>query len=362
MSQMGLANRARRPWRSVGPHDVQFDSPQDNDDGLELDDEDEQFLGVVRCILTKPTSEDWRRTANYTTYMKCGQAFYRVIIDSGSAINAVSSKPVSQLKLTPPPHHCPYKVSCVNKTSLPVTQHCLLPLEVLSYKDNIWWDVIPMDVGHIILGRPWLYDNDVTTYGHSNIWSFKFNGKTITLKPLRAYPFWYHSNPIVKQLQIISPEFRKEVASESLIYALVTQETIPNTHDESTEEAKSVLADFQDAFSDDLHNQSPPMCDIQHVVDLVLGATLPNLLHYRLNPTKHAELKRQIDGLLQNSFVKVLALVLSLHYWLLKRMVLGECVLIVEPPIKSLSSKGFLFPVLMICWIWRLVPPFSLKD
>lgn len=115
----------------VGPHDVQFDSPEDNDDGLDLDDEDEQFLGVVRCILTKPTSEDWRRTANYTTYMKCGQAFYRVIIDSGSAINAVSSKPVSQLKLTPQPHHCPYKVSCVNKTSLPVTQRCLLPLEVL---------------------------------------------------------------------------------------------------------------------------------------------------------------------------------------------------------------------------------------
>lgn len=101
------------------PNDVQFDSPQDNDDGLELD-EDEHFLGVVRCILTKPTSEDWRSTANFTTYMKCGQAFYRVIIDSISAINAVSSKPVSQLKLTPQAHPSPYKVSWVNKTSLPV--------------------------------------------------------------------------------------------------------------------------------------------------------------------------------------------------------------------------------------------------
>ncbi|MGV8000491.1 hypothetical protein PJP08_29235, partial [Mycobacterium kansasii] len=34
-----------------------------------------------------------------------------------------------------------------------------------------------MDVGHVILGRPWLFDNDVTIFGHSNACTFMYNGK-----------------------------------------------------------------------------------------------------------------------------------------------------------------------------------------
>jgi hypothetical protein len=46
------------------------------------------------------------------------------------------------------------------------------------------------------------------------------------------------------------------------------------------------------------------MHDIQHAIDFVPGATLPNLPHYRLNPIAHAELQRQVDALLQKGFIR----------------------------------------------------------
>ncbi|GFZ12777.1 hypothetical protein Acr_23g0011620 [Actinidia rufa] len=62
-------------------------------------------LGVVRCALTQAKEDnDWRRNAIFYTYIKCGEKDCKVIIDSGSCINAVSSSTVSRLGLKPVSH------------------------------------------------------------------------------------------------------------------------------------------------------------------------------------------------------------------------------------------------------------------
>jgi len=54
----------------------------------------------------------------------------------------------------------------------------------------------------------------------------------------------------------------------------------------------------------ELSDSLPPMRDIQHAIDFVPRSTLPNLPHYKMKPTEHVELKKQVDELLNKGFIK----------------------------------------------------------
>lgn len=45
------------------------------------------------------------------------------------------------------------------------------------------------------------------------------------------------------------------------------------------------------------------MLNIQHTVDLVHRAMLPNMVAHRMSPVKHQELQRQIQELLDKGFI-----------------------------------------------------------
>ena len=171
---------------------------------------------MVRCALAEQRdTNDWRRSAIFQTYTKCGDKNCKVIIDSGSCINAVSFNVVSCLGLKLIPYPNPYKVSWVDTSSIAIKERYVVPLQFLTYKAEIWCDVIPMDVGHIILGRPWLYDLDVTFPGRSNSSSFVFEGKKIMLNLLKPKPIDMSKKteaPKAKCLKIISSKAFERVA------------------------------------------------------------------------------------------------------------------------------------------------------
>ena len=85
--------------------------------------------------------------------------------------------------LTPVDHPSPYRVSWVDSTSLPICLRCLVSLQFHAYHEDIWCDVLPMEVESVILGRPWLYDRDATLHGRSNTCTFDHECHRITLHP-----------------------------------------------------------------------------------------------------------------------------------------------------------------------------------
>jgi len=85
---------------------------------------------------------------------------------------------------------------------------------------------------------------------------------------------------------------------------LVTREVAKESHETILPAVAPIIIDFADVFFKDLPDQLPLMRNIQHAIDLILGATLPNLPHYRMNPMEHAELQRQVKELLSRGFIR----------------------------------------------------------
>ena len=69
-------------------------------------------------------------------------------------------------------------------------------------------------------------------------------------------------------------------------------------------EIVSVLQDYEDVFPEELPGGLPPKRGIEHQVDLIPGAPLPNRPAYRANPEETKEIQKQVEELLQKGWVR----------------------------------------------------------
>ena len=119
----------------------------------------------MHVLSTTVDNDYWKHTSIFHIVIQSGDNKCKLVIDGGSSMNMVSKDVVK-----------------VNDHTLPVAQRCLVSIQMGNYKDEIYCDVLSMDVAHVLLGRPWLYDLNVTNAVKDNIYSFKYKGKNIILR------------------------------------------------------------------------------------------------------------------------------------------------------------------------------------
>jgi hypothetical protein len=92
-----------------------------------------------------------------------------------------------------------------------------------------------------------------------------------------------------------------------------------------------VLQEYEDVFPDEVPHGLPPNRGIEHQINLVLGAPLPNRPPYRTNPEATKEIQRQVQELLDKGYLKESLSPYAVPVLLVpKKMVCGICVLIAE--------------------------------
>jgi hypothetical protein len=137
---------------------------------------------MMREFLLKPEKEaenPAQRNSLFWTSCKNKDRVCKVIVDNGNTNNLVSTEMVENLELEIVVHPIPYRVSWLQKGhQVNVTKQCLVEFKIGGYKDEILCDVIPMDVCHLLLGRPWKYDRNVVHDGRKNTYTLEKNGRT----------------------------------------------------------------------------------------------------------------------------------------------------------------------------------------
>jgi hypothetical protein len=188
-----------------------------------------------------------QRTRLFKTTCKTKDKVCKMIIESGSTDNLVSTEMVKKLELETTAHPSLYKVSWLQKGhQVMVIQQCKVEFKIGGYKDEILCDVIPMDVCHD---------------GRKNTYTLEKNGRT------------QHKNTSHELEGTLKGD--QERSRNAICCSEEARGILTNTFmNDLPEEIQELLENFVDIVVDELPHLLPPIRSIDHHIDLILGASL----------------------------------------------------------------------------------------
>ncbi|PKI69375.1 hypothetical protein CRG98_010173 [Punica granatum] len=116
---------------------------------------------------------------------------------------------VNKLGLRTQRHPKPYKLQWLNESDeMKVTKQALVSFKIGRYTDERLCDVVPMQASHLLLGRPWKFDQRATHDDYKNQYSFKNDGQKVTLVSLPSHQVYEEQFQIKRSIGEKSEEFK----------------------------------------------------------------------------------------------------------------------------------------------------------
>jgi hypothetical protein len=272
---------------------------------------------VTKTLSVQFKDEEHEQRSNlFQTQAKVNNKLVKLIIDGGSCHNLASKEMSEKLGLTMIKHPHPYHVQWFSDCGDVKVQHMVrVTFSIHDYTDTVECDVVPMTVCHLLLGRPCQFDRRAVHDGYANTHAFKWHGKGVKLLPMSP------TQVIAANMQKKMSESERKKKDISVVHKSVSESHNPNMSGKRKNERKSmvivatksemrkmrenpntthfvllykdtiltannmtsllsvvsnVLQAFEDVFPEEVPTGLPPLRGIEHQIDLIPGASLPN--------------------------------------------------------------------------------------
>ncbi|KAI3465703.1 hypothetical protein Pfo_022366 [Paulownia fortunei] len=265
-----------------------------------------ESLVARRALSAQVKEEDNQRENLFHTRCFVHSKVCSVIIDGG----------MEKLALPTLKYPRPYRLQWLNNSGeIKVTKQVLVAFSIGKYEDEVLCDVVPMHACYILLGRPWQYDRHVTHDGYTNRYSFVIKKQPITLVPLNPKQVLEDQLKMQKSSEkrkekereakekynfiAKKKEIKRALTLQQPLIVLMYKEAHLCTNDLAgslSSNVLSLLQEFEDVFPEEVPPGLPPIRGIEHQIDFIPGAIIPNRPAYRSNPEETKELQRQKDG------------------------------------------------------------------
>jgi len=219
-----------------------------------------------------------------------------VLFDSRALHSFISNTCVGRLGLEVSDLGCELVVSTSASGQVTTNSNCDgCSIEVVGRKFKVNLICFPLKGLDVILGMNWLSNNHVVI---DCGWGGLVFPKTEGVK------------------LISTQEVMKELRDGTTCFMMITQ--LENKSNEEQIRSIHVVVEFADVFPNKVPGL-PPSRDVNFTIDLILGVDPVLVAPYRMAPTELAELKKQIEDLLEKKFIRPSASLSGAPMLLLKK-------------------------------------------
>jgi hypothetical protein len=223
------------------------------------------------------------------------------LFDIGSQANLISEDTNKKLKLETIAHPKPYPLGWIcDNAKLHVTRRCKLRFSITAnFLDEVEIDVIPLDICGIVLGIPYLYDRRTIFHRHENKYHLFKNGVEYIVRA--------HTKKL--NLSLVNDGQMKRLVNASKNFVLLMIKPKDNVEKETfqgcDEKLKSDLYEVVNQYDKMFQEPKglPPKMGIQHEIQLQQDCPLPKIDMYGMSVMENAEIKKQIQELLDKGVI-----------------------------------------------------------
>ena len=230
----------------------------------------------------------------------------KILFDTGSTHNVISSRLVRKLKLQTQPSDYSYTVELADGEGTEVWDRQVvgLPFQIQSYEDRLDFEITRLARFDLVLGKQWhAWKRPVIDFS-THVYQFEHEGRCLLIRGKSDFP----EAKRVKATKMLKLDCKYIYFCYIVNISKVDPRMDSTVGGSSTTPALSlsnkIKAEFEDVFKSELPIGLPPRRNVEHRIELIPGANPVARPPYRMSLKEENEVRKVVDEYLSKGLIR----------------------------------------------------------